>query len=65
MMPLRIIVAPIVISLALATSGCAVTGPADDGFENSNESVDIGKLDSTGLLNLLKKKSSDSKNPSQ
>ena len=25
-------------------SACAVTGPADDGFDNSNEWVDIGRL---------------------
>lgn len=35
--------------LGLSTS-CAITGPADDGFENSLESVDIGKLRDNELL---------------
>lgn len=29
---------------ALLLGGCTVTGPADDGFENSNEWVDNGRL---------------------
>ena len=62
-MRLRLIVIPIIIPLALAMSGCAVTGPADDGFENSQESIDIGKLDTTGLIDLVMNKASNSKNP--
>lgn len=29
---------------ALATAACTVTGPADDGFENSHESLSTGRL---------------------
>ena len=34
----------IIIALSFLTVACTATGPADDGFENSNESVDIGRL---------------------
>lgn len=34
----------IIIALSFLTAACTVTGPADDGFENSNESLDIGRL---------------------
>ena len=33
-----------IIALSFLATACTVTGPADDGFENSNESVDIGRL---------------------
>ena len=52
-MCLRLIVIPIIIPLALSMSGCAVTGPADDGFENSQESIDIGKLDTIELIQKI------------
>ena len=52
-MRLRLIAIPIIIQLALLMSGCAVTGPADDGFENSQESIDIGKLDTTELIQKI------------
>ncbi len=35
--------ASLLIALSL-TAACTVTGPADDGFENSQESIDIGRL---------------------
>lgn len=41
----------VIISLALLfTTACANIGPADDGFENSHESVDIGRLPTTEIL---------------
>ena len=35
---------------------CTVTGPADDGFENSQESLDIGKLQDGEAIDRLAKK---------
>ncbi len=34
----------LIIALSFLTTACTVTGPADDGFENSLESIDIGRL---------------------
>lgn len=46
-----------IIPLAILISACAATGPADDGFENSLESVDIGKLqDNDGLIDRVVQK---------
>ncbi|MFV2032988.1 MAG: hypothetical protein ACC663_10875 [Gammaproteobacteria bacterium] len=34
----------LLIALSFLTAACAATGPADDGFENSQESLDIGRV---------------------
>ncbi len=34
----------LILSLLTLLAGCAVTGPADDGYDNSNEWVDNGRL---------------------
>ena len=36
----------ILIALSFLASACTITGPADDGFENSQESLDIGRITS-------------------
>ena len=46
-----------VIFIATVTSSCSITGPADDGFENSLESVDIGTIQAMDLLKNLRKNS--------
>lgn len=56
--------------LSLFLSACASTGPVDDGFENSHESIDIGRIHTGELLELVLKTtkgsaSSDEKNTSQ
>lgn len=34
----------LIIFIVILLAGCTVTGPADDGYENSNEWVDNGRL---------------------
>ena len=46
--------------LSLFLSACASTGPADDGFENSNESIDIGRIHTGELLELVLRKTKGS-----
>lgn len=45
-MPIRFSISsrPYLLVASLLISGCAITGPADDGWENSNEWVDNGRL---------------------
>ncbi len=58
MTPLRLAIIP----LAFFISACANTGPADDGFENSNESIDIGKIHAGELLSRVLKRTEPSEN---
>lgn len=43
-------------------TACAVTGPANDGFENSLESLDIGTLQDGDLLGNLVNKAAKATN---
>ena len=54
----KILLAVTLLGLA---SACSVTGPADDGFDNSLESVDIGKLQDGALLSGYLSKVTDTK----
>ena len=52
---------PYLLIALVVIPGCAVTGPADDGWENSQEWVDNGRLLSDEAKILYR--SNDSKNP--
>ena len=50
----------------LLLGGCAVTGPADDGYDNSNEWVDTGRLlseDVTTVYSSEQKQSAPTSEP--
>lgn len=53
------------IGLFMMLSGCAITGPADDGFENSLESIDIGKLQTNHAIDRIVKNAIGSKKNSE
>ncbi len=52
---MRLIKISIALCLMCGLAACAVTGPADDGSELSQESVDIGRLLGDDLLTFRPK----------
>jgi len=49
----------------LLLSSCANIGPVDDGFENSNESVDIGRLPTAEVIGRAIRKAAGTVSPEE
>ncbi len=54
-----------IIPLVSLISACAATGPANDGFEHSHESLDIGKIQENEWVGQVVKKATESIRPEE
>jgi len=59
---IRIAIIPLAL---LLLSSCANIGPVDDGFENSNESVDIGRLPTAEIIGRAIRKAAGTVSPEE
>ena len=62
MMHIRLAIIPMIL---LLLSACANIGPVDDGFKNSNESVDIGRLPTAEIIGRAIRKAAGTADPEE
>ena len=62
MMHIRLAIIPMIL---LLLSACANIGPVDDGFANSNESVDIGRLPTAEIIGRAIRKAAGTVSPEE